>query len=41
MCIRDSGRLPQHLDLIPAFVLTFLCLWIAYLFAITRWKDYI
>ncbi len=35
------GRLPKHLDMIPAFVLTVLCLWIAYLFAITRWKDYI
>lgn len=30
-----------HLDWLAAFVVSVLCLWIAYLFAITRWKDYI
>ncbi len=30
-----------HYDWIAAIVVSGLCIWIAYLFAITRWKDYI
>ena len=30
-----------HTDWIAAIVVTVLCCWITYLFAITRWKDYI
>ena len=35
------GRSGQYNDWIPAIVLSFAFGWIAVLFAITRWKDYI
>lgn len=30
-----------HYDWVMSFIISVLCVWIAYLFAITRWKDYI
>lgn len=35
------GRRSEHTDWIPAIILAFAFAWIAVLFAITRWKDYI
>lgn len=34
-------RRTEHLDWAVSFIVSGLCLWIAYLFSITRWKDYI
>ena len=39
--IAVTTRFPGHTDWIVALVMSVLCFWMAFLFAITHWKDYI